>query len=323
MTTTRNYGTTAACTRCGLDVQYVGTQGSDAGDGALMAAGWCDRGGNYRCPDRRPHDTLTPDEEFMWAHSGYSYDPTTETLDHGQSTTARELAAAEAEGIARGWEIQWEIDSDPIRWEIDPDPEGDGPPADRDQWVATLVDSEGEYLESLGGIDFGPEGHPATDPYARVVRAQLTLDALAGLPDEELPDLSTCAASTCQECGYDIYWLEGEWVIVDTDGATYAMCDDNGDHPYREHVPTPAIPVTMLDQCPACGLRHCHACGRNLAHIPMGVMRWAAAPASSVLLERLPGLLCVACDDGGRGGNYADQGPACPLITVTYANEVS
>jgi hypothetical protein len=261
----------------------------------------------------------------MWGHSGYSYDPTTETLDHGQSTTARELAAAEAEGIARGWEI---------RWEIDPDPEwGDGPPADRDQWVATLVDSEGEYLESLGGIDFGPEGHPATDPYARVVRAQLTLDALAGLPDEELPDLSTCAASTCQECGYDIYRLEGEWVIVDTDGATYAMCDDNGDHPYREHVPTPAIPVTMLDQCPACGLRHCHACGRNLANI-MGVMRWGP-PAGAMArllcksastesnLMRIPGLLCVACDDGGRGGNYADQAPACPTIRITYANEVS
>jgi len=50
-------------------------------------------------------------------------------------------------------------------------------------WDCSIWDCDtGEMLEILCTVDFGPEGHPDSDPYARVVRAELMLEILSNDP---------------------------------------------------------------------------------------------------------------------------------------------
>lgn len=79
---------------------------------------------------------------------------------------ALQLAKAEAESSERGWSCEWMGD--------DECPREQGYP----QWLCRLLDERGKLLESLGGIDFGPDGEPWGDPYRRVVEAELALQAL-------------------------------------------------------------------------------------------------------------------------------------------------
>lgn len=98
---------------------------------------------------------------FFYKNAGSSYTPGKETRAQGKRRGAQALARAEAEASARGWEVEWEEDDYGER------AENGGP-----MYVAILKDEHGNVLGSLGGID------DDTDPYRRVVEAELALEAL-------------------------------------------------------------------------------------------------------------------------------------------------
>lgn len=108
---------------------------------------------------------LTADEQFFYDNAGWSHHPDKETSENGHRRSARELAEAEAYARAKNWNCTWEPDPDP--W--DGDVPYDGP-----LWGATLRDDKGNILASLWSIAVEHEG----DPYARVVNAQLALEAM-------------------------------------------------------------------------------------------------------------------------------------------------
>ncbi len=114
---------------------------------------------------------MTP-YQFFLRHAGFSYDPKTETADAGRRRCARDLANAEKRGYA-GVSFAWLIDPD-----TDSSEWCDEPPA-YDQWVCVCRDPNGNVLASLGGIDFGRDGSPYSDPYRRVVEAELAQEALS------------------------------------------------------------------------------------------------------------------------------------------------
>lgn len=101
---------------------------------------------------------LTAAEQFFFDHAGYSYDPKSETAEHGRIRCAKNLAAAE--GIAReaGVSFEWVPDAD-----VD----------EPNQWGCMLHDAAGSIHQSLWGIDFGRHGEPWGDKYRRVVEAEL------------------------------------------------------------------------------------------------------------------------------------------------------
>ena len=114
-------------------------------------------------------------EAFFYEHAGYSYRPGFETPEEGRKRCAHALAMAEITGEAFGWEVRWEVEPDPM-WDDDVEREH----TDYDQWWAVLEDEDGEHLGSLGCIDLGPSGYPdgpGADPYARVIAAELMLEA--------------------------------------------------------------------------------------------------------------------------------------------------
>jgi hypothetical protein len=81
---------------------------------------------------------------------------------------AWKLARAELEAASRGWYCEWEDDPDGF------DTLGEIPPEEVEEvLIAVLYDENGEMLASLGGI-VNPDRN-----YARVVEAELAVDALA------------------------------------------------------------------------------------------------------------------------------------------------
>lgn len=119
--------------------------------------------------------TLTDAEQFFYDHAGYGYDPASETPEDGRARGAVVLARAERTARNLGWFVDWEID-----------PDADTTPTDsyfvsgNPQWTATLYDTNGDVRGSLCGIDFAEvyEVTPQSDPYARVVAAELAAEAL-------------------------------------------------------------------------------------------------------------------------------------------------
>lgn len=114
---------------------------------------------------------MTP-YQFFLRHAGFSYDPKTETADAGRRRNARDLANAERRASAAGMCFGWSIDPD-----IDSSEWCDDPPA-YDQWVCVCRNEHGQVAASLGGIDFGRDGSPYSDPYRRVWEAELAREAL-------------------------------------------------------------------------------------------------------------------------------------------------
>jgi hypothetical protein len=114
--------------------------------------------------------------KFFHKHAGYGVRPgfaeSSERLRN-----ARQLAAAEAHARAEGWRIAWEIDPDVTSadW-IERGVEGGPGREPWATWCAALVDENNQVQETLGGVDLGRDGHPDSDPYARVVAAELALD---------------------------------------------------------------------------------------------------------------------------------------------------
>lgn len=120
---------------------------------------------------------VSPDEQFFYDHAGYSWNPKTETPEEGRWRCARKLRAAEVEGKRRGWHVVWEPDPDAM-WDDDVERET----TEYDQYVATLYDEDDKLLACLGSIDLGPNNYPdlgdKTEPYVRVVEAELVLETL-------------------------------------------------------------------------------------------------------------------------------------------------
>lgn len=111
--------------------------------------------------------------EFFMEHGGLAYHPGRETAEVGRIRTALALADAEAHAEREGWEVQWDVDPDAM-WDDDVERET----TDYYQYQATLTTSDLAVLGSLGSVDFGPNDHPETEPYARVVAAELASEAM-------------------------------------------------------------------------------------------------------------------------------------------------
>jgi hypothetical protein len=119
---------------------------------------------------------------FYTQHGGGGYDPDKESEDEGMLRYAVSLAKAERWFEDSEGEWEWMTDDHPDRSWLDPD---DG----RTIWMcaAHIRKPEGEWAEpgepewnheSLSGIDLGLDGDPDTDPYARVVQAELALELM-------------------------------------------------------------------------------------------------------------------------------------------------
>lgn len=110
--------------------------------------------------------------EFFVANAGYSYDPKTESPEEGSYRCAAQLADAEARAERAGFVFEWEQD------DIDSSAFDDESEL-RPLWVCIARDKTGAVVGSLGGVDFGPDADPWGDDYARVVQAEISLEALA------------------------------------------------------------------------------------------------------------------------------------------------
>lgn len=107
---------------------------------------------------------------FFREHSGYSYGPA-ETPAQGRARCAARMASAERWARDRGYTWEWSVD--PISTSADWC--DDDPPWQ--QWQCYLRDPKGQIVASLHGIDFGRDGEPWSDPYRRVVEAELAQEA--------------------------------------------------------------------------------------------------------------------------------------------------
>lgn len=112
---------------------------------------------------------MTP-YHFFLKHSGYSYDPKTETRMQGRIRCAQMLAKAEQTAKDNGVRFAWSVDSD-----VDSSDFSDEMPAWQ-LWECLAYDEDGNVVASLCGIDFGRDGQPYGQPYARVVEAELALE---------------------------------------------------------------------------------------------------------------------------------------------------
>lgn len=112
---------------------------------------------------------------FFYRHAGYSY-PTGATPTQQRAhrlNGARQLYRAESEARDAGYSFDWNIDDrvGSREW-TDEEPAWE-------TWRCICRDSEGCSVASLFGIDFGPNGEPWSDPYRRVVEAELAREALS------------------------------------------------------------------------------------------------------------------------------------------------
>ena len=108
---------------------------------------------------------------FFAEHAGYSYDPRTQTPEEGRLECARKLADAERRGSDAGISFQWKHD-DITNAEFE---DTDAP---YPLWLCLCFDENGSVVASVGGVDFGRDGVPQSDPYRRVVEAEMALEAM-------------------------------------------------------------------------------------------------------------------------------------------------
>lgn len=113
---------------------------------------------------------MTDAQRFFYEHAGWGYHPDRETPEQGRVRGARRLAEAEAWAKREGLSWRWEEDEDAV------DSEGEW--ADWPCYWAALRDADGEILASLGGVMFADKGDETSDPYARVVTAELALEVM-------------------------------------------------------------------------------------------------------------------------------------------------
>ena len=120
--------------------------------------------------------------KFFYNHAGYSYDPKHETIRQGKTKCARALASAEAAAREGGFCFKWSIDPHSTSAEFDND-DFRGSNSDPWQlWQCCMFNSDGGTVNSLHGIDFGRDGNPWSDPYRRVVEAEIAMDGITNPP---------------------------------------------------------------------------------------------------------------------------------------------
>jgi hypothetical protein len=123
---------------------------------------------------------ISQDVAFFLVHAGYSYQPGKETKEQGAMRCARELARAERHANRKGWTVEWSIDPDSrsvVDTLADDDDFSDERPT-RALWQCVVYGRTGNRVPaSLGGVDFGRNGGPHGDPYARVVAAECFMEA--------------------------------------------------------------------------------------------------------------------------------------------------
>lgn len=113
-------------------------------------------------------------EQFFYEHAGYSWDPKKETMEDGRRKSAKDLADAEYRAYSEGYTFDWEVDPTINSSDFD----DVSPPYAL--WVCTLRDPGGDAVESLSGIDFGPDGLPGCT-YGREVCAGLAYEHFINL----------------------------------------------------------------------------------------------------------------------------------------------
>lgn len=109
---------------------------------------------------------------FFIEHAGFSFHPGKETVEQGKRRGAIALAEAERKASEAGFGFEWSIDenSDSSDW-TDEEPSWQ-------VWACKCFDVNGKYLSGLYAIDLGRDGNPYSDPYRRVVEAELAMEAI-------------------------------------------------------------------------------------------------------------------------------------------------
>lgn len=110
---------------------------------------------------------LSADVKFFYQHAGYSYDPLNETQEQGRVRCAQDLAAAEGIGRNAGLSFEWIVDPNTDSRDF-----SNARPA-WELWLCSMYDAEGNFVDCLGGVDFGRNGSPHGNDYRRVVEAEL------------------------------------------------------------------------------------------------------------------------------------------------------
>jgi hypothetical protein len=106
------------------------------------------------------------DAAFFYRHAGYGYDPKKETQEQGRRRGAKALANALAKAHAEGYTFEWVEDAEGDRSGI----EHDG-----SIYGCVMHSPSGKDVASLWAIDLG-DRDPYSDPYARVVEAELATE---------------------------------------------------------------------------------------------------------------------------------------------------
>lgn len=112
---------------------------------------------------------LSPAVAFFYEHAGWSYDPVKETSDEGKLRCAQALADAEAKAASAGVQFRWEQDDITNR---EHGAIHSKKVAEYYLWQCCAY-HEGEVIGSLSAVDFGADGEPWGEPYARVVQAEI------------------------------------------------------------------------------------------------------------------------------------------------------
>jgi len=116
---------------------------------------------------------LTKAEQFFFANAGYSRGAD-ESIAAARARNARMLAYHEQRAKDACCSFEWSIDPDVTSADWC-EPRRDGGKY-RDPWATwqcVARDGAGRVFASLGGIDFGRLGEPWSNPYRRVVEAEL------------------------------------------------------------------------------------------------------------------------------------------------------
>ena len=109
--------------------------------------------------------------EFFYHWAGFSYDPKTEAPEEGRYRSAKALADAEAWAWWNDCTFDWTLGDETNREWTDEGPE-------YATWACLMRDSSGEVVESVRGVDLGPDGSPFTDHHARCVQAELAREVM-------------------------------------------------------------------------------------------------------------------------------------------------